>query len=124
MTIQTFVKGLLMALISIAVTAFSTTPVDYAVLIITVISTILVYSGKNLIYIFDSETPAGKLSWINLTSGVIVAIGTGLIQSMSMFILDGAIEWLVVGNVSLSILFTYLGTTFFSGPQSLSRKFI
>ena len=75
-----FFKGLLMAVMTVVVAAFATQPVDYLLLAVTAVSTILVYTGKNLITLLHSESPAGSLSLINLVSGLLVAVGTGIVE--------------------------------------------
>mgnify|MGYP006953625997 CR=1 FL=1 len=116
-----FFKGLLMAVMTVVVAAFATQPVDYLLLAVTAVSTILVYTGKNLITLLHSESPAGSLSLINLVSGLLVAVGTGILESAALYIIEGHIAWDIVWKVVVSAAFTYLGTTFFS-PQHSEAK--
>jgi hypothetical protein len=118
MTTQQFAKGLLMALISVVVTAFSTTPIDFLMVGITAVCAILTYTGKNLIAVLHSDSPVGALSFINLLSGVLVALGTGLLTGVSQYFIDGAIIWTVLWKVVLGVTFTYLGSTFFAPPYN------
>jgi hypothetical protein len=118
---QQFFKGLLMMLITVLVSAFSTQPVDYPLLAVTAVSTILVYTGKNIFTFFHSDSPAGSLSWINLASGILIAVGTGILQSAGTFLIEGQIIWSSVWLVVASAAFTYLGTTFFA-PQHSTTK--
>lgn len=121
MTTQQFFKGLFMLLVTAVVTAFGQQPVDYAMLAVTAVSIILTYSGKNLIAVLHSDSPAGSLSWINLASGLLVAIGAGFLESAGTYLVEGAIIWDLVWKVVLASAFTYLGTTFFS-PQHSTAK--
>lgn len=124
-TVQTFVKGLLMALIAIAVTFFSQTPIQWGLLVVTAIATVLAYLGKNLIFVFaESETGPNELTWLNLLSALLVAISTGITESVALLIIEGHIVWLTLGKVVLGVTFSYLGSTFFSSPKSQSKKLI
>lgn len=121
MTTQQFFKGLFMALVTVIVAAFSQQPIDYLLLAVTAISTILVYSGKNLLSVLHSDSPVGALSWLNLLSGVLVAVGTGVLESFTLYIIEGAVIWSIVWRVVLSATFTYLGTTFFAPQHNVTK---
>ena len=110
-----------MALVTVVVAAFSQQPIDYLLLAITAVSTILVYSGKNLIAVLHSDSPAGALSWINLLSGILVAVGTGILQGVGTYLVEGAIIWSLVWRVVLSAAFIYLGATFFAPEYNVKR---
>lgn len=121
MTTQQFFKGLFMALVTVIVAAFSQQPIDYLLLAVTAVSTILTYSGKNLIAVLHSDSPVGAISWINLASGLLVALGTGILQSVGMYLIDGVILWSIAWKVVLSSAFTYLGATFFAPEHNVTR---
>jgi hypothetical protein len=121
MTTQQFFKGLFMLLVTAVVTAFGQQPVDYLLLAVTAVSITLSYSGKNLIAVLHSDSPAGALSLINLASGLLIALGTGIIESVGLYLVEGTIIWAVVWKVVLSSAFTYIGTTFFA-PQHSTAK--
>lgn len=121
MTTQQFFKGLFMALMAVIVAAFSQTPIDYLLLAVTAVSTILTYTGKNLVAVLHSDSPAGALSWINLASGLLIALGTGILEAVGLFIVNGVVLWPVVWKVVLSVTFTYLGTTFFAPEHSTAK---
>jgi hypothetical protein len=114
MTTQQFLKGLLMALVGVVVVAFSSSPIDIPVMAVTLIGTFFVYVGKNAIAVLQSTSPAGSLNWVNILSGLFVAIGSAVIQGLALLVLDGKIDWLVLGKVVLSVTFTYLGSTLFA----------
>lgn len=118
---QQFFKGLFLAIMSIVVMYFGQQPVDYTMLAIAAVSTVLTYTGKNLLSLFPSDSPAGALSWINLGAGVLVAVGTGVMESVGLYLIEGAILWPIVWKVVLSALFTYLGATFFAPQHSVAK---
>lgn len=118
MKTQQFVKGLLMALVSVFVAAFSTTPVNYILLAVTIVGTILVYTGQNVFTLLHSDSQPGELSWINLLSGVFIAIGNGAIDGFAQFFINGAIDWNLLSRLVASVTCTYLGTTFFAPPHN------
>jgi hypothetical protein len=117
MTVSTFLKGLMMSIISVAVVYFSTVPVDYFFMILAVVSTILVYTAKNLVNVLSSTTPAGTLNFVNVLSGLLLALGTGLLDAGVTFLVNGVVLWGVIGKLSLSILFTYISTTWLAPPK-------
>jgi hypothetical protein len=121
MSTQQFLKGLLMALISVVVVMFGTTPVDYVLAAITAVCAILTYTGKNLIPWLHSDSPVGALSFINIISGILVALGTGLLDGVTQFLLNGVIVWAVLWKVTLSVTFTYLGATLFAPPYNTTK---
>jgi hypothetical protein len=118
MNTQQFFKGLLMALVAVLVTAVSTTPINWILIVVTTIAVILTYVGKNLITVLHSNSPVGALSWINALSGVLVALGTGLLDGFTTYFVTGAILWPVVWKLVISITLTYFGTTFFAPPYN------
>ena len=122
MSTQQFLKGLLMALIAVLVTAFTTPPVDYILMAVTAVSAIFVYVGKNLIAVLHSDSPAGSLSLINIISGVIIALGTGLIDGVAMYLIDGVIVWAVLWKYVVFVTLSYLTSTLFAPPYSLTKN--
>jgi len=125
MSTQQFLKGLIMALVAVVVAAFSTTPIDFLLLGVTAICAVLTYTGKNLIPWLHSDSPVGSLSFINIASGILVAVGTGALEAVALYLVEGAIIWSVLWKVVLSVTFTYLGTTLFAPPYNTGTvKFI
>jgi hypothetical protein len=122
MTTQQFFKGLLMAIIAVVVAAFNTVPIDYLLLAVTAFCAALAYAGKNLIPWLHSDSPAGTMSFINMVSALLVALGTGILQAAGLFLIDGAIDWPTLGKVVLSVTFTYLGGTYFAPPYTTEKK--
>ena len=124
MTVQNFFKGLFMALMAVVVTFFSQVPVDWATMAITLIATVLVYSGKNAFTGLQSDSPSGSFSWINFVSALLIAIGTGITQAITLIVTTGAIDWLVFGKVVASVTLTYVASTILSPEKSKQRKFV
>ena len=107
-----------MALVGVVVAAFSTQPIAWAVVAITLIGTALTYIGKNAIPALQSTTGPGTLSLVNLISGILVAIGSGITESIATLISVGHIQWDILGKVVLSVTMSYLGATLFAGPNT------
>jgi hypothetical protein len=119
LTTQQFLKGLMLVVVSVFITYYTAPPpVDYLMMGLVAVSSILVYSGKNLIAVLHSDSPAGTLSFINVLSGFLVALGTGLVDAVAMLIVNGVIVWAVLWKLSLSILLTYIATTWLAPPYS------
>jgi hypothetical protein len=113
---QQFWKGLAQMLIGVIVAAFAVQPINWVLLGVTAVSTILIYFGKNIVKFFHSDSPAGALSWINLASGLLIAIGTCIVEGFTTYFIEGVVVWNVVWKIVAAASFTYLGTTFFA-PQ-------
>jgi len=118
---QQFWKGLAQMLIGVIVAAFTVQPINWLVLAVTAICSVLTYFGKNLLQIWPSDSPAGAISWFNLLSGLLIALGTGILEAVGLFIVNGVVLWPVVVKVVLSVTFTYLGTTFFAPEHNISK---
>lgn len=118
---QQFWKGLAQMLIGVIVAAFAVQPINWILLAVTAVSTILTYTGKNIFVFFHSDSPAGSLSWINLASGLLIAIGTGILEGFATYFIEGAIMWNIVWKVVAAAAFTYLGTTFFAPQHSVAK---
>jgi hypothetical protein len=117
MNTQQFWKGLLMTLVALFVSMWTTT-INWVLLGINVVSTILTYFGKNLIPWLHSDSPAGQLSLINIISGICIALGTGLLNGLGQYFLTDHIVWASLGKLVLSVTFTYLGGTIFQGSYN------
>ena len=121
MTTQQFLKGLLMALVAVLVTAFSTPPVDYILMAISAVCAILVYVGKNLVSVLHSDSPVGALSLINIISGVLIALGTGLLDGLAMYLIDGVIVWAVLWKYVVFVTLSYVTSTLFAPPYNTNK---
>lgn len=108
-------------LIGVIVAAFAVQPINWIVLAVTAICSVLTYTGKNLLMLWPSDSPAGALSWFNLLSGLLVALGTGILEAVGLFIVSGEVLWPVVLKVVLSVTFTYLGVTFFAPEHNTTK---
>jgi hypothetical protein len=122
MTVQTFFKGLGMVLVTVLITYFSTTPVDFLMMAIAAISAVLVYTGKNLIAVLNSTTEPNVFNWMNIVSGLLIALGTAILNYVAQYIIDGAIDWTLLAKMVVGVTLTYLGSTFFSPPSRESKK--
>jgi hypothetical protein len=121
MNLQQFFKGLLMALISILVVAFSQSPVDYGLLIATAIATILAYTGKNLIG-FISDSDPGKWTIVNTISAGLVALSTAITESIALIVIDHKFIFAVFWKVIASATLTYIAGTLFTPPTKQAKK--
>jgi hypothetical protein len=122
MTTQQFLKGIMLVVVSVFITYYtSPPPVDYLMMGLAAVSAILVYGGKNLIAVLHSDSPAGSLSFINVLSGLLVALGTGLLDGAAMLIVNGVIVWSVLWKLSLSILLTYISSTWLAPPYNVKQ---
>jgi hypothetical protein len=117
MTRQQFWKGLAMVIVSLVLTALSQVPLDGALLFVTAVSAILGYVGKNLIFAFATTTVLAKI-----VSGALVALGTGITESVGLILVEHKIIWLVFLKVVGSILLTYIGVSLLAPPSAESKQ--
>jgi hypothetical protein len=122
MTKQQFWKGLFMLIISIIMTILGPTPINMALVAISVIAGVLPYVGKNLIVFFNSDSPAGALSLVNIISGLLIALGAGLTEYLGQIIFEGIVVWPILWKVVIGVTLTYITSTFFAPPNSQSKK--
>ena len=125
---QQFFKGLLMALIGAAVAVLSTSPIVWPFVAVTLISTVLIYAGKNAFTSLQSDSPAGTLSWLNALSALLVLIGTGIVDSFAMYFIADKIDWIVLMRLLLFFIliiaaengrYPVVGSILFSSARSL-----
>ena len=112
-----------MAIIGVLVVAFSQVPIDYALMAVTVIATVLAYTGKNLVGLISTSEP-WKLNTINFLSALLVLIATGITESVAMLVIDGKIVWIMILKVAGSVTLTYLAGTLLAGPNNKSKKLL
>jgi hypothetical protein len=122
MTVQTFLKGLFMVLVSVIVSGFSQTPIDFAFMGISALAVILGYTGANLTKLIPSLSEAGKFSWADAGAALLVALSTGITESIALIVIEHRIIWLVMVKVVGSVTFTFIGSSLFSPPNSQSKK--
>ena len=115
-----FLKGLLMALIGALVAAFNTDPIVWSVVIVTLIGTAIVYTGKNAFYQSDSDE--GTLNLRDMLSALLILIGTAIISAVASIAGSGTIDWLLMLKTAAGVIFTYLGSTVFSGQPKAAKK--
>lgn len=116
MTQSQFFKGLLMLLVSMALTAFNQMPVDWSLLFVAATSSVLGYVGKNIIFL--SPTSA----WGTVISGLLVALGVGISEAVGMIAIEGKVIWVVFFKVVGGILLTYIVTTFLTPPAMKTKQ--
>lgn len=122
MTVQSFFKGLFMAIMAVVVTFFTQSPVEWATLVVTLIATVLVYAGKNAFTGLQSNSPSGTFSWISFVSALLIALGTGIGEYIAQIVTTGTIDWLMFGKVVVSVTLTYVAATIMSPQKSLQTK--
>ena len=116
MTHQQFWKGLAMLIVSLVLTTLGgQVPLDYAYLFIAGIAAIFGYVGKNILFA-TAITTATKI-----ISGLLVALGAGITESIGLLAIDHKIMWLPLVKVVGGVLVTYLTTTFLAPPATQSK---
>lgn len=122
MTTQQFLKGLLMAIVAILVSVFTTTPINWILTGVALVSAILGYFGKNLIPWLHSESTPGSLSWINIISGLLIVLSTMVLNGAGEYLVSGAIIWPILWKQVVFVTLAYLNSTLFAGPYSLTKN--
>ena len=124
MATKQFLKGILMTLVGIFVTAWMAPPIDWVMVGITAVTALLTYLGKNLLPWFTflhSDSPAGTLSLINILSGFFIVVSTGLLDGLGQYLIAGVIVWSVLWKVVVSITLTYIIATWFAPPYTTKK---
>ena len=125
MTTTQFWKGFLMMLVGFVVSVFSTTPIIWSMVIISLIVSVLIYFGKNLIPWLHSASPVGALSLINIVSALLILIGNALGDALATIAGTGHVDWIVALKIAASVTITYLNATFLIGPYNpVKTKFL
>ena len=117
MTVQNFWKGLALLLVYIALTTLGQTPIDVALLFVTVIAALFGYVGKNIIFIIDTASV-----WAKIVSGLLIALGTALAEGIGLIAVEGKVVWVVFFKVVGGVFLTYIVTTFLAPPASQSPQ--
>ena len=117
MTVQNFWKGLALLLVTLALTAFNQSPIDWALFFVGGISALFGYVGKNIVFIINTTS-----AWAKIVSGLLVAVGSGISESVGMIAVSGHVIWPVFFKVVGGILLTYIVTTFLAPPAAQSKS--
>ena len=109
---KTLIKGLVAALLAfIAGYVGETQSINYTYLGFYVVAYTIWYLGKN--YVFPSTSPLGSINIWDLLSGLILAVGAGLIalagQWITVTIIDWHQIWVTVYTSSLAYLAVKFG---------------
>ena len=123
MSKQQFFKGLAMTVVSVFITFITQVPVDYALMAVTAIAVVLAYVGKNLIGLV-STSASMTLNWVNVLSALLLAVATGITESVAMIVVNHEILWLTLLKIVGSVVLTYVAGTLFTGPNAESKKLI
>lgn len=119
-----FWKGLLMAIVGVIFVTFNTIPLNFAIMIVTLIGSILVYVGTNAIKTLRPISIPSTLTWQDAVHALLILIGNGIIESLGLIVIGTTfadINWIVLLRISASIAFTYLGSTLLAGPYSIKK---
>jgi len=111
MNASKFVKGLLL----MASIFFAAVQAGNVAWVSTIVSAILVGAGyyvKN--YLSPSDSTSGTLSVKDIVSTLLLAVIAALSNSVSSLVVNGTIVWTVLGKEVISVVVTYLSTTFFN----------
>jgi len=125
---NTLVKGLIITLITILATTFTTTGlpatvIGWEILSITTAGTLLVYLAKN--FLFPSVSLFGTIDLRDLLSGLIMAVGSALSSLAASDITGTKVDWIHLLSLSGSIAVGYLAKKFVSGlaPASTTNLY-
>ncbi len=121
LTTNQFLKGLGMAIVGVLVTFFVSTPINWLLMAVTAVCAILTYAGKNLIPWLHSDSLPGQFSLINIVSALLIALGSGILESVGLFLVNGVIDFAILGKVVMSLTLTYFGATVFAPPYTTTK---
>jgi hypothetical protein len=114
-----------MAVVAVIVSIFTTTPIDWLLAGVALVSAILGYFGKNLIPWLHSDSPVGTLSFLNIISGLLIALSVGIINGVGEYIVGGAIIWAILWKQVVFVTLAYINSTLFAPPYNTNKvKFL
>lgn len=107
---STLLKGLIMTLITLAATMIYTTGipstlVQWLVMLITLLGTIFVYLGQNIV--FPATSAIGTINIWDVFKGVLIALGSGLSQWVADKATSTAIDWNSLGHAVVFVICGY-----------------
>lgn len=105
------VKGILL-IVGVIFTAAQAGNVDWASTLISAICVGLGYFAKNVW--FSSVSEDGVFDWRDIASALIIAIVTSVGQSVSTLVINGVVDWILLGKTVLAVVITYFTATYFS----------
>lgn len=115
-----FVKGLIMTLVAFIASVISAsgipdTPIEWQILLISSIGTVLVYLAKN--FVFPSISVFGKVDLRDALSGIILALGTGISNWVATILTDTPIDWSSLWTMVVSVVIGYFTKNLFTPKQ-------
>jgi hypothetical protein len=114
---KTLVKGLIAAIIAfIASYVAQAETVNYVYIGVYIVGFSVVYFAKN--YAWPSTSPLGFINVWDLLSGLILAIGGGLVSLAAQWVSVSVIDWHVVWVTVVTSAGAYLATKFGFGQKT------
>lgn len=108
---KTFFKGLIAAIIGfIASYVAEAETVNYLYIVVYTAGFTLVYLAKN--YVFPSISVFGTIDLRDIISGLILAVGSGVVAYAAQYLTTGVITWSEIGNAVWISVTAYLATKF------------
>lgn len=112
-----FWKGLFQTLFGAIAAYIVVTPVDWNIILITgggaIISYLIQRSIKNL----RSKSIAKDLDTINFFAGGFIASLNAIISGVATFVVNGKINWPLLGGAALSTFIAYISGTYVEGQK-------
>jgi hypothetical protein len=116
MTVQQFWKGLAILIVSAILSILGQLEPDFAIFFLAGVSGLLGYIGKNLLFV------TATTGFTKVISGLFVAIGAGIVDSLGLLAVNGVIVWAVLFKLVAGVFLTYIITTFLTPPAAQSRQ--
>jgi membrane protein implicated in regulation of membrane protease activity len=110
-------KGLFQAILGTVSAYLIINPINWALVLIAAIGAIVVYIGQRYFKELQSTSTKYSLDFINWFSGLLIAIGNAVISGAATFILNGKINWTLLGGAALSTFIAYISGTFVEGQK-------
>lgn len=105
-----FWKNFIMAMVALVATLIADSKeIVWAIVGITVAGNALIYFAKN--YWMPSTSEPGKWNWRDTLSALIMTIGTAISSGAASFVIEGSIDWSLLGKTVLGVVIGYVTKT-------------
>lgn len=113
-----FLKNFIMAMVALIASLIADAQeIVWSIVWITVSGNALIYFAKN--FWLPSTSGKGKFNWRDVSSGLIMAVGTAISSGAASFIIEGSINWPMLGKTVLGVIIGYVAKTLKSDFGSL-----
>lgn len=119
MKLNSFLKGLIMAIVGFVATLLSDMEtINFAVIVISTVGFTIYYTGKN--YLMPSISVVG-IDIRDILSGILLAVGMAISNFAAQIIIVGHVDWGMLGKAVLGAIIGYFAKTVPSNAKAKKK---